>query len=66
MKVNELSIIELKTYFDIINNKIKDTDIDIKINGETKNKLNFRSKLYVLKTLFEEEICNRISNINFE
>lgn len=66
MKVNDLSIIELKTYFDIINNKIKDTDIDIRINGETKNKLNFRSKLYALKTLFEEEICNRISDINFE
>ena len=28
MKINELSIIELKAYYDLINDKIKDTDVD--------------------------------------
>ena len=33
MKISELSIMELKAYFDLINEKIKRLNIDIEING---------------------------------
>ena len=38
MKISELSIIELKAYYDLINDKIKDTDVDITINGGNEEK----------------------------
>ena len=66
MKINDLSIIELKAYFDLLYNKIKDVNTDIKINGENIDKINFRYKLYRLKALLEKEISKRINELEFE
>ena len=66
MKINELSIIELKAYYDLINDKIKDTDVDITINGENEEKFGLRSRLYILKQQFEKEVENKINEIEFE
>lgn len=66
MKINELSIIELKAYYDLINDKIKDTDVDITINGGNEEKFGLRSRLYILKQQFENEIDKRIKDIELE
>lgn len=66
MKINELSIIGLKAYYDLINDKIKDTDVDITINGENEEKFGLRSRLYILKQQFEKEVENKINEIEFE
>ena len=66
MKINELSIIELKAYYDLVNDKIKGTDIDITINGENEEKFGLRSRLYILKQQLEKEVENKINEIEFE
>ena len=66
MKINELSIIELKAYYDLVNDKIKDTDVDITINGENDEKFGLRSRLYILKQQLEKEVENKINEIEFE
>ena len=66
MKINELSIIELKAYYDLINDKIKDTDVDITINGGNEEKFGLRSRLYILKQQFEKEVENKINEIEFK
>ena len=66
MKINELSIIELKAYYDLVNDKIKDTDVDIEINGGNKDKFDVRSELFTIKTQFENEIDKRIKDIELE
>lgn len=66
MKISELSIIELKAYYDFINDKIKDTDVDITINGENEEKFGLRSRLYILKQQLEKEVENKINEIEFE
>ena len=62
MKISELSIIELKAYFDLINDNIKKLNIDIEINGN-KDKFDVRSELFTIKTQFENEIDKRIKDI---
>lgn len=49
MKISELSIMELKAYFDLINEKIKRLNIDIEINGGNKDKFDVRSELFTIK-----------------
>lgn len=66
MKITELSIMELKAYFDLINEKIKRLNIDIEINGGNKDKFDVRSKLFTIKTQFENEIDKRIKDIELE
>lgn len=66
MKIHELSIIELKAYYDLVNDKIKGTDIDITINGENEEKFGLRSRLYILKQQLEKEVENKINEIEFE
>lgn len=66
MKINELSIIELKAYYDLVNNKIKDTDVDITINGGNKEKFGLRSRLYILKQQLEKEVESKINEIEFK
>ena len=65
MKISELSIMELKAYFDLINDNIKKLDIDIEINGN-KDKFDVRSELFTIKTQFENEIDKRIKDIELE
>ena len=65
MKISELSIIELKAYFDLINDNIKKLNIDIEINGN-KDKFDVRSELFTIKTQFENEIDKRIKDIELE
>lgn len=62
MKISELSILELKAYFDLINDNIKKLNIDIEINGN-KDKFDVRSELFTIKTQFENEIDKRIKDI---
>lgn len=66
MKINELSIIELKAYYDLVNDRIKDTDVDITINGQNEEKFGLRSRLYILKQQLEKEVENKINEIEFE
>lgn len=66
MKINELSIIELKAYYDLVNDKIKGTDVDIAINGGNEEKFGLRSRLYILKQQLEKEVENKINEIEFE
>ena len=66
MKINELSIIELKAYYDLVNDKIKDTDVDITINGQNEEKFGLRLRLYILKQQIEKEVENKINEIEFE
>ena len=66
MKINELSIIELKAYYDLVNDKIKGADVDITINGGNEEKFGLRSRLYILKQLLEKEVENKITEIEFE
>ena len=66
MKISELSIMELKAYFDLINEKIKRLNIDIEINGGNKDKFDVRSELFTRKTQFENEIDKRIKDIELE
>lgn len=66
MKINELSIIELKAYYDLVNDKIKGTDVDITINGGNEEKFRLRSRLYILKQQLEKEVENKINEIEFE
>lgn len=66
MKINELSIIELKAYYDLVNDKIKGTDVDITINGRNEEKFGLRSRLYILKQQLEKEVENKINEIEFE
>ena len=66
MKISELSIIELKAYYDLINDKIKDTHVDTTINGGNEEKCGLRSRLYILKQQFEKEVENKINKIEFE
>ena len=66
MRINELSIIELKAYYDLVNDKIKGTDVDITINGENEEKFGLRSRLYILKQQLEKEVENKIDEIEFE
>lgn len=65
MKISELSILELKAYFDLINDNIKKLNIDIEINGN-KDKFDVRSELFTIKTQFENEIDKRIKDIELE
>ena len=57
---------ELKAYFDLINEKIKRLNIDIEINGGNKDKFDVRSELFTTKTQFENEIDKRIKDIELE
>ena len=66
MKINELSIIELKAYYDLVKDKIKETDVDITINGQNEEKFGLRSSLYILKQQLEKEVENKINEIEFE
>lgn len=66
MKISELSIMELKAYFDLINEKIKRLNIDIEINGGNKDEFDVRSELFTIKTQFENEIDKRIKDIELE
>lgn len=66
MKINELSIIELKTYYDLVNDKIKDTDVDITINGGNEEKFGLRSRLYILKQQLGKEVESKINEIEFK
>ena len=66
MKISELSIMELKAYFDLTNEKIKRLNIDIEINGGDKDKFDVRSSLYILKQQLEKEVENKINEIEFE
>lgn len=66
MKISELSILELKAYFDLINDNIKKLNIDIEINGGNKDKFDVRSELFTTKTQFEKEIDKRIKDIELE
>lgn len=66
MKINELSIIEMKAYYDLVNDKIKDTVVDITINGGNEEKFGLRSRLYILKQQLEKEVESKINEIEFK
>lgn len=62
-KIESLTIAELKTYLDLIQDELRNVDRILYIDGGTDNIHEKRAKLFTIKTLIDKEINRRINNL---
>lgn len=67
MKVKDMSIADIETYYTLLNKVIDSVNDDIMFfTGRTKENNNLRLRLYEVRRKFDKAINDRISEIEFE